>query len=1013
MSLNYEESVDLRFDRNGHDLLTSRDLGAQPPTQVVPAAKGVSAPVGSVPAAQGGTTISSLVQRAGPQPADPVIGTDAKVDKAAKKQLKAERRQEKRVLHKQAKAQLSATKQELAAKKAALETLKLQQKDLQDDIKEIQPKKRGTLSQALVSARDFAHKQWGMGQPAKPRAPGSAPTPAQVLGTLNFVNERRKLEGEIEILRQHSAKLKAQTSGKAARRQGIGYWQKKAFQGMSRREGMSRAGQIEHQSIPSPIVSIRLVEDTVNALLNVKRVISHTTARSYVRSIEKMAVGRLQEIHTTLKAAVLERKAEQLSQNPAAVIAKLSQHEEIRARLVKGDPELSRALTERDSEALLADRLVANILSEDAEELLAIKEEGKFSELFQEKQKLLDGLRPVLEMKAQIDLKRELRLLGSNVYKVGVTSVDAAQMVIGVLQLFSAAEPTGIASLIIGTLKIALIVPSFPFDTAIIRSNLKDASASLSNLREFDRSFQEMEQLTPQQAINHRIFELVKGKDFERKADLELKKEEVKALDQAFKLMKQGKMRELNALIASGKLSKESEYVLKPELRVIDQWIQHNANKPEYKDAHGALVSLRDLAVDSDLETAKECVQLAFPGSNLGLLFDELSLRMIPPNDVAIYQQKRKLAEQVAQLKVEVRDHEPTSEVFALQEASRALTNGNATALSEILTRKDDTGRFVLSLKSQQAVRPRLKAVDDRLQALTETDNVDLDDPQFIALQDARRQLLETGTVADETLERLSPENRTAAAKGVGEVKIVQGRAAEVLAESKKLFLDDVGPYMKQRLKMKRITEWVQVASDLLAACATAASVAALILLITTGWGGLGAFALVFLFLAGSTVVRYGGSFLVDQILKGQQRRRQFLQAEANGQVQTPTNWKGKIDQGLRRAGLRGHLMDKREFYPAIYKQMEEELKNWDAIKASGQEEKTIAFIMFNTVRDYLPEKLPLHVDAKRYAQMLVSNEGHSQKTFAQAMGTGMLHHDLSRFTPHKILKLARKDLYA
>ena len=102
--------------------------------------------------------------------------------------------------------------------------------------------------------------------------------------------------------------------------------------------------------------------------------------------------------------------------------------------------------------------------------------------------------------------------------------------------------------------------------------------------------------------------------------------------------------------------------------------------------------------------------------------------------------------------------------------------------------------------------------------------------------------------------------------------------------------------------------------------------------------------------------------------------------------------------------------MDKRQFFPAIYTQIEDELKNWDSIKASGQVEQTIAFTMYHLVRDYLPNELPVHVDPKRYAEMLTSNEGNTREVFNQAINTGMLHHDLSRLSPRKMIQLANSS---
>ena len=85
---------------------------------------------------------------------------------------------------------------------------------------------------------------------------------------------------------------------------------------------------------------------------------------------------------------------------------------------------------------------------------------------------------------------------------------------------------------------------------------------------------------------------------------------------------------------------------------------------------------------------------------------------------------------------------------------------------------------------------------------------------------------------------------------------------------------------------------------------------------------------------------------------------------------------------------------------------MEEELKNWDAIQATGAEQQTVSFLIFNMIRDYLPNKLPPNVDAKRYSEMLVSNEGNARDTFFQAFDNGLFHHGMSRLIAPKSRKI-------
>lgn len=965
------------------------------------------------------------------------------------KSLEAE--QKKTELRNRAKTKFNTVESDLTAKKTALLLNKVEQVK----IMAAQPKKPSPLTRV----RNFAHTTFGVGQKIEAQAL-TPPSSETVLKILDLNQKKRTLVGEIAILSEKSAKLKAQFSKPEAAKQTASYWGEKIFRGLSRRGGMGRAGQIEAHTIPSsPILPIRVVEDSINALRSVKNVFSNMALRKHIRGLEKMGLSKLGELNSQIDQLVLAEQTKNLRSDPGPIIANLAQNPEIRARLMKKDDLLRQALGTPNINALLADPMITRILSQDPEALETLKQSPEANDLrslLEEKNILVEKLRPVLEMKAQLDLKREQRLIAMNLYKVGTTFIDVVQTSIGIAQIFTAADPTKTASITIGAIKIALIIPTFPIDVAIIRSNLKDAAVSLSNLSVLRDSFSPRSTIVdPQQKIASRIRELVKSKDFELKRKLEIKKEEAKSLDTAIKLMKKGKTAEVNQLISSGKFDPESQYILKPELRVMDRRIENSENGEGWSQKQ--LSDLREMLVDASPQTAIECFKLSYPDlneENLNALFTDLQNAGGYSEEAAKIHYTTLVAES-ADLKHEIKNHDPTPEIENLQAAARALRNQDNDTLKELLQKKihiNGTEQPVLSLQSQQAIRPGLKAIDDRLQALVEGEE-SLEEVE--QLKEIRNQiLLDGGSPEPNQLAGLSQESKLAILgdshpfeKALLEVdrgiKHIQAKVRQdpkdrtasgelirleqerdkiekatertkevtaVLKKGKNLFIDEVEPYMKQRLRMKRITEWIQVASDLLAIASTVASVVAFVLLLSTGWGGIPAFAVVVLLLSASTVVRYGGSLLVDQVLKGQARRHKFLKAVERGQVKAPTNRRERIDQGLRRAGLRGSLMDKREFFPAIYSQIEEELKDWDSIKASGQEEKTLAFTMFHLVQDYLPEKLPVHVDAKRYAQMLVSNEGLTRDTFANAIGTGMLHHDLSRLTPRKMINLAKRS---
>ena len=443
---------------------------------IVPANEGSLSSVKSTLSSIGRTIIDKLTPaKSRSSEAPSVADTDKKTRETAKKQLKAEQRQVRKELRLQAKQKLLATQQEINEKKAALDALKIQQVQLRKDTK--------TTRQDFASAniRNFAHEKFNIGQSVQL-------TPDQVLTTLRFVSERRQLEGEIIKLENQAGKLKGQTSSVSAGLQQIGYHAERILRGLSRRGGMGRGGQIDMHALPtSPILPIRIVEDTIMALRSVSMTISSTSAKWYVRSLEKIAAGQLQEVNMQLKVWLLQRQTKRYRIDPHGLVAKLSDNEEIQTKLLQ-DPKLREAFTNKNADKILDDPLVRRILSEDPAELVSMQAEGLFPELFTQKTALEEAMSPVLEMKAQIAATTNRSLLATNLYKLGITLVDIVQTTVAVVQFVSMAEPTQILSVCIGALKIALIVPTFPLDVAIIRANLKDAKHSLSNLQLFKNS---------------------------------------------------------------------------------------------------------------------------------------------------------------------------------------------------------------------------------------------------------------------------------------------------------------------------------------------------------------------------------------------------------------------------------------------------------------------------------------------------------------------------------------------
>ncbi len=1079
-------SIDNRTSQFGLAPLTSEDLKAfkqqtaPPPTKWSKAKSKAGGKLKSLKASHLGSTLSSAADAISSDLATfgkqlksfkTTVGKRFETEKTPEQIAKHEERKE---LRTRAKAELPGVKQTLKIKTTALRELQVRQVVLA-------PQQKG-LS-AIDKLRNFAHEKTSIGERIVSERELNPPNSNQVIGMLSLEGKQRTLTGEIEKLRKEVSDLEAKTSKKSSASQGVSYWGDKIFAGLARRGGMGRAGQIAEHTIPaSPILPIRLVQDTIAALGSVKTYFSNRTLNSHIRSLEKMGAVRLEQVNSKLHARALERQMIKFQQNPSVMVTTLSQHPDIRDRLLEIDLDLSHQLTNARTgdihaiQSLLDDKGIALILSQDKDELDAMKAEGELKEEFKEKEVLLNNLRPVMDMRAQLTKDKDDILLGMNLYKMGTTLVDVVQTSIGIAQFATLAEPTKIGSILVGALKIILIVPTFPLDYKIIRANLKDAAHSLSNLSSMRESYQlKKGETDPIQAIGNRIKELEKTKNFDLKREIEPKQEEIKILDKALKLLQTGKIEKFENLLDSS-FSRETQYLFKPQLKLVDQHIDQidqnlkglnqeisetngvvtDAQRTQLNDLmtyRGALTTFRDLVADSGPITAKEILLLSHPRISVDALIAEM--HGVGSTDLIsdIKGRRTQLSNEASTLQAQLKNNDPSEEMINLLQAARALEQEpqNIDVLKSLFNEKKTDGTPLLSLKSQQAIRPNLKAVDDRLQELTEREGLSKDDPEIKTLREVRRQIVIAGVPRQTTLERLSPESQAvlkadplekAILEAEGRVlrleaevetnprsphlrneldqlhkdletlynaKDESGQMKTVLDKGKKLFLDGIGPYMKQRLRQKRITEWIQVASDLLAIGATMASVAGFALLVTTGWGAIPAFAVVVLLLCSSTIVRYGGSFAVDVVLKGQERRRIFKQAVERGEIEPPKNWKEKFTQGLNRAGIIGSRMDKRQFYPAVYSQIEDELKNWDAIKASGQTEKTLAFTMYHLVRNYLPQKLPAHVDPKRYAEMLTNNEGNTRKVFYQAVDAGMLHHDLSRLSPRKMIQIANR----
>ena len=408
------------------------------------------------------------------------------------------------------------------------------------------------------------------------------------------------------------------------------------------------------------------------------------------------------------------------------------------------------------------------------------------------------------------------------------------------------------------------------------------------------------------------------------------KEEEIKLLDKAWKLQRAGKTAELEKLIGSANFSKETEYLFKPELRVIDERIKsveidlkrvgeeiaeadeeptdvlttQQKSLTTYRDT---LANLRELTADSDVATAMECLQLSHPEQMASLIAISIDLvKVKKPTDlsVAIRDRRTQLSNEVNALNSQIKNNDPTDEIKDLLQAARALNQDpvNTGVLLQLFEGKRADGKTpLLSLKSQQAIRPNLKAIDDRLQELAERSNVEKGSPEMGTLMEVRKQTIRQGYPDPMTVRKLSVESQAAILKPKSSIeKLISEKQIEVemikhrmdssvnirdveaeqrygeltvelealyktrddtkvvLDKGKNLFLDSISPYIKQRLRMKRITEWVQVASDVLAIASTVASIAGFALLVSTGWGAIPALAVVVLLLASSTIVRYG-----------------------------------------------------------------------------------------------------------------------------------------------------------
>ena len=165
-------------------------------------------------------------------------------------------------MRKHAKVDLATVKETLKIKTTAL-------RELQDQQAQFASQRKG-LS-ILDKLRNFAHEKFALGERIQNKREQFLSSPNQVVALLSLEGEQRILTGEIEKIQQDAMTLEAQVSKKSAVRQSVAYWGDKIIQGLSRREELGRAAQVQQHSIPgNPVVLVQMAQDFINALLSVR-----------------------------------------------------------------------------------------------------------------------------------------------------------------------------------------------------------------------------------------------------------------------------------------------------------------------------------------------------------------------------------------------------------------------------------------------------------------------------------------------------------------------------------------------------------------------------------------------------------------------------------------------------------------------------------------------------------------------------------------------------------------------
>ncbi len=207
--------------------------------------------------------------------------------------------------------------------------------------------------------------------------------------------------------------------------------------------------------------------------------------------------------------------------------------------------------------------------------------------------------------------------------------------------------------------------------------------------------------------------------------------------------------------------------------------------------------------------------------------------------------------------------------------------------------------------------------------------------------------------------------------------KVSDVEIKKVSENSLNLFENTVTPYLKQKLEIKIIEQWLIRASDVLVIAATAAAVVTTILAVTT----VGAVALPLLLIpiaigASAAILILSSPFLAKWIVEKQNGKK---------------------------------IPKPEEFQQTLFKQLEEEQANWSELVRNDLHYHTNTYVLYNLVKDYY--RGGLSMGPQEWAQSLVGPQSaEARRAFDKALNHKMLHHEARRLTVRQIEKMEARE---